>query len=108
MEKIVISEDAVNRLNELIRILFDEDYFGFMETAIEYAQKIYNFIETIPTQQQKPTQNSRHGSFYCRYKANNRTDWYILFDKEQDQYLVRNIINNHTREYPFYISYGKK
>jgi hypothetical protein len=108
LEKIILSEASINRLNELIRVLFDEEYFGFVETAIDYALKIYEFIKTIPNRSHRLTKNPHYGTFYCRYKANNRTDWYILFDKENDQYLIKNIINNHTREYTLYIGDGNR
>ena len=30
------------------------------------------------------------------YKSNPRTTWYIFFDKEDNQYLITFITNNHT------------
>jgi hypothetical protein len=41
-----------------------------------------------------------YGEYYAVYKANKHTTWYVIFDKTNDSYIIRNIINNHTPDYP--------
>ena len=100
MEKINISDVAKNQLNELVLILFEKEYFGFVEDAESYVNNTYQFIYTIPSQRHKTTFNSKHGTYYCYYKHNRKTTWYITFDKEDDCYLIKYITNNHSTDYP--------
>lgn len=103
MEKVVISPFVVNKLDSLILILFEKEYFGFMESAIDYVDNIYDFILTIPSQNKKRTKKIKFGAWYCSYKANSKTTYFITFDCENDVYLVKNITNNHSRDYPSFI-----
>lgn len=32
------------------------------------------------------------------------TTWYATFDKENEYFIIRNVINNHTKDYPDFIS----
>ena len=49
------------------------------------------------------TKHPRYGRYYCRYKANAQTTYYLTFDVVQDFYFIKNIISNHTKLYPLYI-----
>ena len=104
MEKIIVySEDFKLIIHELILILYKNEYFGFEDSAINYAHKIYDFIfENID----KPTTKNnfqpkfkKHGENYLKYKANNRTTWYIFFAEKDGKYLVNYIINNHSEKF---------
>ncbi len=101
--KVIILPEVTDKLNELIEILFKEGYFGFKDSAVKYVISIHSFIQSIPQQKRKPTINDRLGSFYCKYKANQHTTWYICFDVKNETYLVKNIFNNHSWEYPYFI-----
>ena len=103
MEKVIIEESANQYLNELIEILFKDEYFGFMESSINYVSEIYDFIHTIPIQVKKNTKNSRYGFYYCSFKMNSNTTWYFIFNHHQSTYLVTHILNNHTADYPNFI-----
>jgi hypothetical protein len=104
MEKVKILNSVRLHIDDYITLFYDEEYFGFLESSEEYVNKIYDFISTIPKQRSKPTKNNRYGAYYCRYKANSNTTWYVVFDIDDDCYLVRFITNNHSREYAVYIS----
>ncbi|WP_417431169.1 hypothetical protein [Halpernia sp.] len=54
MEKIIVYSDSFEYyIHDLVFILYNEDYFGFEDSAIEYGEKIYQYIfENID----KPTQ----------------------------------------------------
>ena len=103
MEKITISyrTSVESYINNLIDILFEEEYFGFKINAQEYALKIVDFIEsnisTFPSKK-TPVQLRFFGSSYMFYKANKRTTWYIFFEKTENNYLITNIINSHSKE----------
>ena len=103
MEKVTMLPSLAHALNELIQTLYEEEYFGFIESAQEYIDKIIDFIYTIPTQRQRLTKNKIYGNYYCTYKHNNKTSWYIFFDKEDDIFLATFITNNHTSLYPILI-----
>lgn len=100
MEKVIIEESANHYLNELIEILFKDEYFGFMDSSIDYTNKIFDFIFSIPSQVKKNTKNNKYGNYYCRFKINTKTTWYIIFNLHQNTYLVTHILNNHTADYP--------
>ncbi len=99
MEKIVILPELESKLFDLVFILYDKEYFGFVESALAYVDKIVDFMYTIPIIRHKKTKNNKYGTFYCSYKSNPSTTWFISFDFEDDTYLIKNITNNHTKEY---------
>jgi hypothetical protein len=103
MEKVVITGFAIDKLETLIDTLYEKGYFGFYTEAQHVVSKIIDFIYTVPVQRKRPTINSKYGKFYCRYKANDNTTYYVCFDAVDELYIVKNIINNHTWEYPYYI-----
>ncbi len=100
MEKIIFTRQVESQLEELVMKLYYNDYFGFLVDANNYVHNIKNFIETIPTLKPRFTLNKEYGTFYCKYKHNYKTTWYIGFDREDDIYLIKFITNNHSAEYP--------
>jgi hypothetical protein len=100
MAEIKLSPLVVAKLDELIDTLFEAEYFGFFESSLEYVQNLRGFIFSIDTIKHKETSIKKYGNFYCKYKHNNKTTWYILFDKLNDKYIVNNITNNHSPDYP--------
>ncbi len=103
MEKIILLPEVTDKLNRLIEILYEESYFGFIESALEYSDNIYDFIHSIPAQRCKLTSDKKYGTYYCTFKANRKTTWYISFDKQDEQYIVRYLTNNHSKDYPSFI-----
>lgn len=106
MEKVVLqySENAINYLDELIFILYTQEYFGFIENAERYIDNIYDAIEiAIQRKQYKSTPIAliKHGSFYIAFKANKHTTWYAFFNIKENKYLIRHITNNHQKEASF-------
>jgi signal transduction histidine kinase len=107
MEKIITHEIVSDKLDSLINILYEEGYFDFKENAREYVIAIYEFINTIPKRPHRLTRNNKHGTYFCTFKANSRTTWYISFDKDENTYLIKNITNNHSKDYPDFIGSHK-
>jgi hypothetical protein len=101
LEKIEIElrENVVAFLNELVEILFHQEYFGFEQFAQEYVQKIYDFIEfDLISYPHKFSEGKlkRFGLSYIFYNANNRTTWYIFFENLGNRYLITHVTNNHV------------
>ena len=106
MEKIEveITESVIDYLNELITRLFYRDYFSYKIIAQSYVQNIYDFIEhKLPYLPSKhtPKRLDKYGSYYLFYKANNRTTWYIFFEKLDHRFLITHITNNHIQDISF-------
>ena len=97
--EIRIQSSVIKELNEIIKILFHQQYFGTEEASQTYVEKIYDFIEyNLPIFPYKVTpQKLQHlGSYFIFYKANTTTTWYIFFEKKEHHYLVTYITNNHS------------
>ncbi len=103
MGKIIISPIVEKKLYKLVDALFENEYFGFLENAITYKDKIVYFINSIPSLKKKKTKNTKYGKWYCSYKPNRNTTYFITFDYEDNIYLIKNIFNNHGRAYPAFI-----
>lgn len=102
--QVIVEFHVQQKLKNLVTILYDEGYFGLHENALAYVNAIYDFIYTVPKRTLRMTSNIESGTYYCHYKPNRRTTWYILFDIENEDYLIRNVFNNHSPEYPQFIS----
>ena len=106
MEKITIIyiPEVEVYLEELVDILFYEEYFGFEDAAQVYAEKIVPFIadsiETFPARK-TPKELKNFGQNYIFYKSNQRTTWYIFFEKFDNDYSITNIINTNSEEVKF-------
>ena len=105
MEEIILDDLVKLQLRELALTLFNEEYFGFVTDAEDYVNIIVDFIFTIPTIKHKQTSFTKYGSYYCKYKHNSKTTWYIVFDVQDDVYLIKFITNNHSADYPKFISW---
>lgn len=103
MEKVNIlyRTEVETYLNELIFVLYNENYFSYLENSISYKDKIIDFIEsdiaTFPFKK-TPAILKNFGSNYIFYKSNQRTTWYVFFENKNNNYLITNIINSHCEE----------
>ena len=99
--EVIFTPFVIDFLDDLVRVLYRKEYFGFVETAEEYVSKIYDAVpENIISSTHKLTPESLRylGSKYVFYKSNKRTTWYIFFEKKNHNYLITGIINNHCEE----------
>lgn len=99
--KVVFTPYVINFLDDLVRILYKKEYFGFIETAEEFVSKFYDAVSEnikISTHKQTPKGLKYLGSNYIFYKSNSRTTWYVFFEKKNQNYLITGIINNHCEE----------
>ena len=103
MEKVKIEllPEVIIFLNELVELLFYKEYFGFEDAAQFYVQNIYDFIENdlinFP-HKSTPKKLKHFGPNYVFYRPNNRTTWYIFFEKSNNRYLISHLTNNHVKE----------
>ncbi|MNK28150.1 hypothetical protein D3C87_465190 [compost metagenome] len=100
---IFYSDEFEIQINEIIDVLFDRGYLGFRESAIEYGDRIYDFIfKNIdkPISKFLPEKFQKFGKFYIKYKSNENTTWYIFFDKKDNRFLINHILNNHSNDFP--------
>jgi hypothetical protein len=104
VEKVIIEKSVIDYFDNLVFNLFDQDYFGFVESALDYVARILSFIQSdLPKKQHKktPIELLKYGTYYTSYKANTSTTWYIFFETSKDKYVVRKILNNHLQEIQF-------
>lgn len=89
---------------ELSLILFEREYFGFFEDALQYAEDLFSEIERdLPTKPNKPAPEyfTKYGKGmrYSSFKRNRKATWYVFFNsyrKEEEKVsLVRFLSNNH-------------
>lgn len=104
MEEIIVSKILKNKLDNLPQILFDQSYFGFMHSAEKYVNRIYDFINTIPSQSKYKTSDSKYGEYYARLEVKNkRTIYYLTYSFEGNFYFIKNIFTSHELGYYKYI-----
>lgn len=105
--KIVALPEVREYFNELIHILYEKEYFGYEDSAIEYVESLFEEIKTTLPQRLKkpaPAYFSRYGKgmYYTSFKKNKTTQWYVFFtiyidmEKGEQIYLIRYISNNHV------------
>lgn len=103
--KIVFLPEALEYFNELSTILYEKDYFGFEESAIEYVDSLLDDIRnTLPQRLKKPSPPyfDRYGKMmlYSTFRKNKATLWYVFFNVyqkgEETIFLIRYISNNHV------------
>lgn len=96
---IILRKNVTDYLEELISILYENEYFGFESDAEEYVKKIYDFIEynlPIFPFKKTPENLSQLGSKCIFYKANHTTTWYIFFENVENRYIITFITNSHS------------
>jgi hypothetical protein len=99
--EIIFSKKVESCLDELMLLLFEEEYFGFPNSAKSYVDRLISFIEQhigIVTEKNAPDYFQRFGQNmkYITYRANKRTSWYIFYQKRNNIYIIRHITNNHV------------
>ena len=104
MEKVILSKVVIEKLDKMIYILFDKQYFSHLETSESYVGNILGFIFIIPSQPLRKTKIAKHGRYYARYLVKNkRTQYYITFNMKDGRYFIKNIFTSHESGYDTYI-----
>ena len=93
--------------SDLIRILYEKDYFCFESDAIEYVTDLFSDIEqNLPAKPRKPAppyfEKFGKGMFYTTFRKNKHTQWFVFFNIYTDSlldiqtFLIRYVSNNHV------------
>lgn len=102
--KVLFLPEVRMYFQELQDILFEKEYLGFEESAVQYVRDLIFDIEaTLPERVSKiaPPYFNRYGKElrYASFRKNRNTQWYVFFNKYRENgeviYLVRYISNNH-------------
>ena len=99
--EIIFSKKVELYLDELMLLLFEEEYFGFPDSAKSYVDNVVSFVEQyigILPSKNAPDYFQRFGRNlkYITFLANKRTSWYIFYQERNNIYLIRYITNNHV------------
>jgi hypothetical protein len=101
---IIIKESVIQYLDDLIFVLYNNEYFGFIDSSEIFIDKLINFIyeniEIFPSKK-TPIQIQYLGTNYIFYKSTQRTTWYIFFEQKNKNFVITNIINNNSEEVKF-------
>lgn len=76
--EVIYSRVALAFMKDLVTVLYEKDYFGFEDSALNYVSNIQNFIENninIISSLPAPSYFSKYksGMKYISYQANKRT-----------------------------------
>ena len=102
---VIILPEVLEYLEELVDILYEKEYFSFLETSRNYVTELLDDIKTtLPARLSKPAPKyfDQYGKNmeYTGFRKNKHTSWYVFFEtyEENDEvfYLVRYIANNHV------------
>ncbi|MDO5523019.1 MAG: hypothetical protein Q4G48_03130 [Bacteroidia bacterium] len=103
--KVLFLPEVMNYFLELADALYEKEYFGFEDTAVEYAEELFDEInQNLPSKLKKnaPRYFDRYGKdmWYAVFRRNKNTSWYVFFNiyrhAGETVYFVRYIGNNHT------------
>jgi len=103
--KVLFLPEVVDQFLELAHQLYDEEYLGFMDAALQYSEQLFRDIyDNLPIKVRKgaPTYFERYGTdlFYSAFKHNKHTTWYVFYSVHEVDgetiYLVRHLTNNHV------------
>ncbi len=104
MGEVIFSNQVLQELEDLALVLFHEEYFGYVESAFSYVDKLIDYVEvninTFP-HKKTPVKLLHLGSHYIFYTSNPRTTWYLFFELRNFNYLITGILNNHCAEASF-------
>ena len=102
---VIVLPEVLDYLDDLVIILYEKEYFGFLETSSNYAKGLLEDIKVnLPIKLHKlaPSYFYKYGKAmeYATFRKNKNTTWYVFFETYQEHeeifYLVRYIANNHT------------
>jgi hypothetical protein len=103
--RVIVTPEVYGFLENLVIILYEQEYFGFEENARKYVNSLYDDItQTLPVRPKKraPAYFDKYGEglYYAAFQKNRNTTWYSFFrmyQKDGELYCqVRHIANNHT------------
>ena len=102
--KIIALPEVQQYLESLKKVLFENEYFGFEETAQKYVDDLFEDIKanlSACLKKPAPKYFERYGKnmYYAVFKKTKRTQWYVFFKiyakNGETIFQIRYIGNNH-------------
>jgi hypothetical protein len=102
--RIKFTPEALEYFKELSTVLYEEEYFGFEDSALKYVDTLVReIIENLPKKQKRiaPPYFEKYGEklLFSTFRKNKNTQWYVFFNLYEDEEgficLIRYISNNH-------------
>lgn len=103
--EIVYQKQVLEFLDDLMFILFKNEYFSYQENAIQYVENLVHYISNNinkPPEKFTPKPLQKFAHYFFTYAANNHTTWYILYHKQEHRYIISHIFNNHCKEAQYF------
>jgi hypothetical protein len=106
-----ILPQVLDYLDKLVYILYQKQYFSYLETSLLYVDKLLQDIENdLPAKSHKPApgyyDKYGKGLYYATFVKNKRTHWYAFFSKYVENgetfYVVCYVGYNHTEAHHLY------
>ena len=103
--KVIFKRVVIDYFLELVNVLYEKEYFGYLETAKSYSRSLFEEIKNdLPNKTKKnaPSYFDRYGTGmqYSVFKKNKNTSWYVFFNTYHQSgetiYFVRFVSNNHV------------
>ena len=106
---VVYNENVKLLFFELIDILYQKGYFGFLDEAKKYVSEIEQYFKTEIPKLHQLGLSKKAMPYFKKYGENlffaacrrtkTRTTWYAFYEIFDNRYFkVVHIINNHTKE----------
>ena len=103
--KVLFSPEVRKYLKDVSLIMYENNYFGFLDSAEKYIDELFNdILKNLPNSLKRPAPEyfSKYGKdlLYSGFRKNKTTKWYVFFNLYEENgeliYLVRYISNNHV------------
>ena len=103
--KVIVLPEVYEYLEKLVIILYENEYFGFEESARKYVDDLYYDLTkniSIHVKKRAPKHFDKYGKgmYYASFRKNKNTQWYAFFriyrKNGEDIYQIRYIANNYV------------
>ena len=104
--KIVILPVVLDKIEELVPLLYEKGYFSYKAEARKYVDALYDDIQTnLPLKIKKPAPEyfeNKYGKglYYSVFRKSKQTCWYVFFRMYEENgyliYQIRHMTNNHV------------
>ncbi len=106
---IVIRPSVDEYLSELIHILYEQEYFGFLSSAEKYIKDIYSFLEQDLPKLHRLNLCPKAKPYFSKYGENlhiaayrrpkTKTTWYAFYEVFENKYFkIAYMTNSHTED----------
>lgn len=105
MCEVIISKYLDRKLKDMVDIMYEKNYFSLLESSDAYVQRIYDFIQTIPTQLSiKKCKNPKFGKYKVRYTNEpSGMQYFITFNVIDENYYIKDIFFSQNQRIRLYI-----